>query len=77
MKNLQIEQHKRDILIRVSGKCYIPMFKYSGSNWCFALPVKTMYLMTMNDALKSIETQKNDPNTISFKCDYKIAEIVN
>jgi len=72
-----IEKHRADIVIRDANKCYIPMFKYNGSNWCFALPIKSMYLMTIADAKKSIEHQKNDPATRKFKCEYKIAEITN
>ena len=53
------------------------MFKYEFSKWCFSLPIKTMYLMTLEQAKETIEKRKNDPNTRGYKCEYKIAKIVN
>jgi hypothetical protein len=73
-----IEQHKRPtISIRQPNKCYIPMFKYSGSDWCFSLPVRSIYLMTIQEAYKSIQRQQQDPNTRHLDCEFKIAEIIN
>ncbi len=70
----QIEEFKREILIRESNKCFIAMFKYSDSHWCFSLPVKSMYLSTSEDVIKSIEKMKEDNK---YKCEYKIAKIIN
>lgn len=70
-----IEEYKRNIVIREAGRCYIPMFKYPELNWCFSLPIKTMYLQTIEEANKLIEKQKSDP--VSKGCEYRIAKIVN
>jgi hypothetical protein len=36
-----------------------------------------MYLMTIEQAEKDIDRQKNDPNTRHLKCEFKLAEIIN
>ena len=73
----KIERHQSPILIRKPEKCYIPMFKFEGGHWCFALPIQTMYLATIADAKKSIEHSKKCQVTGHYKCEYKIAEIYN
>lgn len=72
-----IEQHKRNILIRDKDKRYIAMFKYENSHWCFALPIKTMYLQTIPQVKKDIQKQKEYDISKGWKCEYKIAEIMN
>ena len=75
--NFSVIRYSSNIVIRQPKKCYIPMFKYEFSKWCFSLPIKTMYLMTLEQAKETIEKRKNDPNTRGYKCEYKIAKIVN
>lgn len=77
-----IEQYEnKNCIVRDEKKCYIPMFKYhqkeGTEHWCFALPVQSMYLMTIQDAkqniIKSIQSDKDH----DWTADYKIAEIKN
>lgn len=72
-----IEQHKADVVIRQEDKKYIYMFIYSGSHWCFALPVQSMYLQTLDKVIKDIERQKKYDKERGWQCAYKIAEIIN
>ncbi len=73
-----IEQIERDILIRQSDKCYIPMFKFKKSyGWCFSLPVQTMYLLTINEAKEIVELSKNEHQAKGWICEFKIAQIIN
>jgi hypothetical protein len=53
-----IEQIERDILIRQSDKCYTWMFRHKGSHWCFALQIKTMYLMTIDQVKERLKLHK-------------------
>lgn len=75
--NQLIENHKTTLIVLNSEKCYMPMFKYAGGNWCYSLPIRNMYLMSLDEANKSIELQKIDNDKKKFKCEYKIAKIVN
>lgn len=77
-----IEQYRRDDChIREQGKCYIPMFKYRlgevEDHWCFSLPIKPMYLMTISDAKKMIFKSIESDQAHEWTAEYKIAEIVN
>ena len=79
MENLtyKIEDHKRDIKITNYLKCYIMMFKYEGSHWCFGLPVQNMYLQTLADVESDIKNNIIFNNSKGWECEYKIAMIHN
>lgn len=76
-KKYVIEQLKLDITIRTEERKYVGMFKYKGSHWCYFLPLKTMYLSTLKEVVKSIERSKLDSTNYGWEAEYKIAEIIN
>ena len=54
-------------------KKFMLCFRIKESNWCFALPVKTPYLQTINTALAMYYQNKIDDNKSGGNCEYKIA----
>ena len=76
--DLIVEQVKREGLVpHTPEKRYIQMFKYEGSNWCFGLPVKRMYLDTIQQVKKQISEAIKDASHKKHEVEFKIAEIVN
>ncbi len=76
LATILIEDFKIEINIRVSDKCYMPMFKYPNLHWYFSLPIQNMYLMTLEDSENHIEKARLDDLKRNIKCDYKIAKII-
>lgn len=71
----EIEKIKIGITLIVKEKRFLACFKFKDSHWCRALPLKRMYLQTLDGVIKDIERMKKDP--INKDCEYKILEIEN
>ncbi len=73
--SIEVIEVKTDVLIINENKCFIPMFKYNNSHWCYSLPTtKSMYFDTIENCEKSIERQKNDKHPAD---EYRIAKFIN
>jgi len=74
-KRFTTVQIKNDVLIREHDKRYIMQFKIKGLNWVFALPLKTMYLQTIEGVKEDIQNHIKNPQNKGII--YRIAEIIN
>jgi hypothetical protein len=77
MENIKIIEIETDVLIREEEKCYMPMFNYENSHWCFALPVQTMYFTSLEKAKEHIEKWELKDERRKWECEFKIAKFVN
>ncbi len=60
-------------IISDNTKKFMLCFRIKESNWCFALPVRSLYLQTINTALAMYYQNKIDDNKSGGHCEYKIA----
>jgi len=72
----KLERQKKEITIYKDEQRFGAGFKYHNSYWCYFLPVKSMYLMTISEVIKSIEKLENYNNDRKYKCEYKVIEFI-
>lgn len=76
-QEFRIDQVKSDISIKDVSKSYIVMFKYDEGQWCYALPIKSMYLQTIASCKYDIFQMQERNNDKGYSCEFKIAQVIN